>query len=803
MKKFIVKGMTCSACSARVEKAVKGVEKVENCSVNLLTNTLSFDGDADIKEIEKAVKDAGYILVLTDKIKDKNAEKETNKEIKRLVVSALLCIIIMYFAMGEMYGIPMISYFKGEFLAKGIVEAILAFGVLVINKRFFVSGFKGFKNGAPNMDSLVSIGSLASFVYSLYVIITVAKGGKGEHLYFESSAMILTLVTLGKMLEARAKGKTANAIKALENLAPDKAIVKRDGKEIEVSAEKILLTDIVIVKPGMRIPCDGTVIKGSGAVDESALTGESIPVDKESGDRVLSATVNLSGYMEISPLKVGSDTSFSQIIKAVIDSSGTKAHVQRTADKISSVFVPIVLTVSLITWCFWSFSGMGMEFAILRAVSVLVISCPCALGLATPVAVMVGSGVGARRGILFKNASALEETGKIKVAVFDKTGTLTKGKPEVTDIITKDGLDKIEFLRLAGAVEIKSEHPLAKAVVSKCRDENIHLPETEEFQTFSGLGVKGILKGKEILGGNEKFINKFAKIDDKLKESAHILASKGKTPMLFAENGETVGIIAVSDTVREDSKKTIQELKKMGIKTVMLTGDNENTAKAVADAVGVDIFKASCLPEDKEKEIKALMKNNKVLMAGDGINDAPALTRANIGVAMGHGTDIASMSSDIVLVREGISGVADSIKLSRKVLKNIYENLFWALIYNIFCIPLAMGVFIKPFGFSLSPVVASVAMSASSICVVSNALRLNNYGKNNKKEKFNMEKIFEVEGMMCQHCSGRVKTALENIDGVTNAEVSHESGLAKVTLSKELPDKVLTDVIEYQGYKVK
>ncbi|MBO5452971.1 MAG: heavy metal translocating P-type ATPase [Clostridia bacterium] len=800
--------MSCAACSARVEKAVSAIDGVEKCEVNLLASSMTVTGDVTSETVIDAVQKAGYgAFVEGDKksTETNDGYKEANETKHRLIWSVVLCLIIMYFSMGHhMFNFPLPPFFSGEYVINATVQMLLSFWVLNINRKFFINGFKGIKNLSPNMDTLVAIGSGASFIYSVYAVLMMIKYGEHYHLYFESAAMILTLVTVGKMLEARSKGRTADAIKALSKMAPESATVLKDGKETVVPIENLRVGDIFVVRAGGKIPCDGVVEKGSGAVDESNLTGESIPVDKAAGDNVSAATVNMSGYLECRALRVGEETSFSQIIKRVSDASASKAPVAKAADKISGVFVPIVILIALVTAIVWLVCGGGVQTAIECAVSVLVISCPCALGLATPVAVMVGSGVGAKNGILFKNATALEETAKIKVAVFDKTGTITKGVPVVTDVKVFGSITEDEFLRIAGSLELKSEHPLASAVVKECEKKNITLSDAEEFEVFPGNGLSGIVESEKVYGGNKKFISLFIDIDEATVKETEKLADEGKTPLIFANGKEAIGIIAVADVVREDSKKTIQELEKMGIRTVMLTGDNERTTNAVAKLVGVNKVIASVLPDGKAMAVKELKKQGKVLMAGDGINDAPALASADIGVAMGSGTDIAALSSDVILISDGIKGVVNAVKLSRKVLKNIYENLFWALFYNVICIPLAAGVWINVNGLKLNPMVGAAAMSVSSLFVVSNALRLNriNFGKKIKKENRKMEKTFNVEGMMCPHCSGRVKTALEQLDGVTEAIVSHETGTAKVVLAKEIPDSEIISTIEAQGYKV-
>ena len=807
-EKYTVTGMSCAACSARVEKAVSSLENVEKCEVNLLSSSMTVFGDVDSQTVIDAVEKAGYGAFVKGKAqKEETADifKDEKETKSRLIWSAVLCVIIMYFSMGHhMFNFPLPAFFSGEYIINAVVQMVLSFWVLNINRKFFINGYKGIKNLSPNMDTLVSIGSAASFVYSFYAVLMMIKTNQHYHLYFESAAMILTLVTLGKMLEARSKGKTADAINALSKMAPESAVVLKDGKEFTVPIEQLKAGDIFIVRSGGKIPCDGIVEKGSGAVDESALTGESIPVDKVAGDSVSAATINMSGYIECRALRVGEETTFSQIIKLVADASGSKAPVAKAADKISAVFVPIVILISLVTAFIWLLLGAGLQQAVECGVSVLVISCPCALGLATPVAVMVGSGVGAKNGILFKNATSLEETARIKIAAFDKTGTITKGEPAVTDIKVFSGITEEEFLRKAGSLEQKSEHPLASAVVKECQKRKIGFSDVSDFRVFSGNGISGTLENQKLFGGNERFISSHTLINESAKQEADLLASEGKTPLIFSTDKEIIGIIAVADVIREDSVKTIKNLKKMGITTVMLTGDNEKTASSVASEVGIDKVLASLLPEGKASALKELKKQGKVLMAGDGINDAPALASADVGVAINGGTDIAALSADVILIKDGIKGIKDAIVLSRKVLKNIYENLFWALFYNVICIPLAAGVWININGLKLNPMIGAAAMSISSLFVVSNALRLNrlNFGNNTKKEIRKMEKTFNVEGMMCPHCSGRVKQALEALDGVVEAIVSHETGTATVKLSKDIPDETLKETITKEGYKV-
>ena len=817
MKKFTVTGMSCAACSARVEKAVSSLSGVTECSVNLLTNSMTVSGTATDEEIISAVTDAGYGAFSGDSKSEaeKSIPDDESKALrKRFTWSLKFLIILMYFSMGAvMWGFPLPEFFIRNPIAIGFVQFILTICVMIINKKFFISGFRGLLKKSPNMDTLVALGSGVSFIYSTFLLFEmVAKPDHASHilhgLYFESAAMILTLITVGKFLEARSKGKTTNAIKSLMELAPKTAIIIRDGKEIEIPASELLKDDIFIVKPGSAIPCDGVVIEGHSAVDESALTGESIPVDKDIDNKVSAGTTNLSGFLKCRATEVGEDTTLSKIISLVEEAASSKAPISKIADKVSGVFVPAVISIAFVTFIVWMLIGVSFSEALTHGISVLVISCPCALGLATPVAIMVASGVGAKHGILFKTASALEETGRAQIIALDKTGTITEGKPVVTDVVP-NGIDEKEFLQLAYSLELKSEHPLAKAIVKKAEEHGISSLSSKNFEALAGSGAQAIVDGKNICGGNLKFISDEAEISVHLKETAENLANEGKTPLFFAREGICIGIIAVSDSIKEDSFHAIGQLKNMGLRVVMLTGDNNRTAQAVKTQAGIDEAYSELLPEDKQKVILDLKKQGKTIMVGDGINDAPALTTSHIGIAIGSGTDIAIDSADIVLVKNKLTDVAASIRLSRYTLRNIHENLFWAFIYNVIGIPLAAGVFAK-LGVSLTPMFGAAAMSLSSFCVVSNALRINLLDVNNpkrdkkikhKKEKKQMEKVIKIEGMMCPHCEARVKKLLEEIDGVETAITSHTEGTATLTLSKDVPNDTLKSVIEDAGYK--
>lgn len=793
MQKYNVFGMSCAACSARVEKTVGSLENVSSCSVNLLTNSMQVDGDATADEIIAAVRAAGY-----DAVPEGEKKIETGKEkIKlRLVFSLVLLAVLMYFSMGHtMFNLPLPTIFIEKPIITALVQMVLALSVMIINKKFFTNGFKGLIKGSPNMDTLVALGSFASFVYSLVVMLK-----NGEHmlhdLYFESAAMILTLITVGKLLEAHAKGKTGDALKALMDMAPKTATLLIDGKEKIVSIEKVAVGDIFAVRPGESIPVDGVVIEGSSAVNESALTGESIPVDKIEGDSISAATLNQSGYIVARASRVGEDTSFSQIIKMVSDASATKAPIAKMADKVSGVFVPVVIGIAALTFAIWLLVGETAGFAFSRGISVLVISCPCALGLATPVAIMVGSGVGAKNGVLFKTAEALEITGKSEVVVLDKTGTITKGEPTVCDVYAVDE----NLLQIACSLESKSEHPLSRAVVKYANEKGICDSSVSDFEAVSGKGVFAIYNGAKIHGGNEKYISDFCEIPNDIKEKAKNLANEGKTPLFFEKDSNLLGIIAVSDTVKEDSAEAIAELNKMGLETIMLTGDNEKTARAIADKVGIANVIAEVLPDGKAARVKEL--SGKVCMIGDGINDAPALTSAHIGMAIGAGTDVAIESADVVLVKNSLKDAVKAIKLSRATLKNIKENLFWAFFYNAIGIPLAAGVFIPIFGWELNPMFGAAAMSLSSVCVVSNALRLNLVKLSEKKEIKKVEKTIKIEGMMCPHCEARVKGILDGLAQVSASDVSHTRGDAKITLTAPLDNAQVTKLIEDAGYKV-
>lgn len=819
MRKFTITGMSCAACSARVEKAVSGLSGVVECSVNLLTNSMTVAGSATDAEIIKAVTDAGYGAISASAKTGRTTEKNTTEEeskalIKRLISSVSFLIVLMYFSMGAvMWGFPLPPFFSNNPMAIGLVQLLLTICVMIINKKFFISGFRGLLNRAPNMDTLVALGSGASFIYSTYLLfkMTASQDTAGHilhGLYFESAAMILALITVGKFLEALSKGKTTDALKSLMALAPDTAIIIKDGRETEIPASELVKGDIFIVKPGSSIPCDGVIIEGHSAVNEAALTGESIPVDKDAGDKVSAATTNLSGFLRCEATQVGEDTTLSKIISMVSDAASSKAPIAKIADKVSGIFVPAVIGIALLTFIIWMLIGVPFSEALTHGISVLVISCPCALGLATPVAIMVSSGVGAKNGILFKTAAALEETGRAQIIALDKTGTITEGKPVVTDIIAEE-IDEDEFLRLAYSLELKSEHPLAKAIVEKADALGSASIESEEFTALPGNGASAKINGEVFYGGNLKFISQKAEISNTLKGKAEQLANDGKTPLFFAKDGKALGIIAVSDSIKEDSPEAIRQLQNMGLTVVMLTGDNSRTANAVKASTGVDEVIADLLPDGKKKAIEDLKMRGKTIMVGDGINDAPALTSADIGIAIGQGTDVAIDAADIVLVKSRLSDVPKALRLSRYTLRNIRENLFWAFIYNVIGIPLAAGVFTR-FGISLNPMFGAAAMSLSSFCVVSNALRINLFSINDtkrdkkikiKKEKKTMEKVIKIEGMMCPHCEARVKSVLEELDGVIDAVTSHTEGTATMKLSKEIPDDTFKSVIEGAGYK--
>lgn len=826
MEQYNVTGMSCAACSARVEKAVSKVDGVTSCSVNLLMNSMGVEGTASPESIIAAVEAAGYGASLKNAPsaakaaqKEEIKDKETPKMKKRLAASVVFLAVLMYFSMGHMVGLPLPSYFVGDHAAVGLVELLLTVAIMVINQRFFISGFKGLINRAPNMDTLVALGSTAAFAYSVYALFGAIKAQTAGDMqaamsymheyYFESAAMILTLITVGKMLESRSKGKTTDALKGLMELAPKTANIIKDGKEQSMPVERVQKGDIFVVRPGESIPVDGTVIEGTSAVDESALTGESLPVDKQEGSFVSAGTVNRSGFIRCEASRVGEDTTLSQIIKMVADAAATKAPIAKIADKVSAVFVPSVITIAVVTVIGWLIAGRDFGFALARGISVLVISCPCALGLATPVAITVGSGVGARNGILFKTAVSLEEAGKAKTVVLDKTGTVTSGKPVVTDILPAESTSGKKLLEYAYSLETKSEHPLAGAVNLKAEESGSTAREVTDFEALPGNGLVARLDGKELVGGNLGFISERAQVSAQQREAAESLAEQGKTPLFFAYDGKLLGTVAVADTIKEDGAAAIAELHKMGLEVIMLTGDNQRTADAVGKAAGVDRVIAGVMPDGKEKVVRELSEQGKTIMVGDGINDAPALTRADTGIAIGAGTDIAIDAADIVLVKSRLGDVPAAIKLSRATLRNIKENLFWAFIYNVIGIPVAAGVFINLFGWQLNPMFAAAAMSLSSFCVVTNALRLNFFKtgakpeKKTKEEKKTMEKTLKIEGMMCGHCEATVKKALEELPQVTLAEVSHESGTAKVTLNADISDDALKAVVEAKGYKVK
>ena len=841
MIQYIVTGMSCAACSARVEKAVSKVPGVTSCSVSLLTNSMGVEGTATEQEIIKAVKDAGYgaskkgegeakaqpaqALAGEDMLKD----RETPVLKRRLIASVGFLIVLMYFSMGHMmWGWPVPGFMKDNHVMMGLLQMLLTITVMVINQKFFISGFKGLIHRAPNMDTLVALGSGASFVYSTYALFAMTDAQMHGDMdavmsymhdfYFESAAMILALITVGKMLEARSKGKTTDALKGLMKLAPKTAVVIRGEKEVQVSIEQVQKGDCFVVKPGENIPVDGEVIEGNSAVNESALTGESIPVDKAVGDKVSAATVNQSGYLKCRATRVGEDTTLSQIIQMVSDAAATKAPIAKIADRVSGVFVPMVITIAVLTIIVWLIAGQSIGFALSRGIAVLVISCPCALGLATPVAIMVGNGMGARNGIMFKTAVSLEETGKMQIVALDKTGTITSGEPKVTDIIPAAGVTEDTLLKYAYALENKSEHPLARAILEKAKEENAGIEEVTGFQALPGNGLTAILDGHTLYGGNHTFISSKVSVDGDIQKKAEKLAEAGKTPLFFGNEDRLLGVIAVADVIKEDSPQAIKELQNMGIHVVMLTGDNERTAKAIGQQAGVDEVIAGVLPEGKEQVIRKLKEKGKVAMVGDGINDAPALTRADMGIAIGAGTDVAIDAADVVLMKSRLSDVPAAIRMSRATLRNIHENLFWAFFYNIIGIPLAAGVWYPLFGWKLNPMFGAAAMSLSSFCVVSNALRLNLFKmydaskdkklkakkekKRSKKEDKTMKKIMHIEGMMCGHCEAAVKKALEALPQVDEAVVSHEAGKAELTLNAEIADDVLKKTVEDKDYTV-
>ena len=814
MKKYDITGMSCAACSARVEKAVSALDGVDVCSVNLLTNSMEVEGSASEGEVIAAVTAAGYGASVSGS-KSVNSNEKSNKskindEVRalkgRFIVSLAFLLLLMYVAMGHsMWGFPLPAFLEGNPTAIALLQMILCIIVMVINRKFFISGFKSAIKLAPNMDTLVALGSGVSFLYSVYLTFNI-NAHNLHGLYFESAAMILVLITLGKMLEAIAKGKTTDALDKLTTLAPETATVVRDGKEISVPISEVRVGDIFTVRPGESVAVDGVIIEGDSAIDESALTGESIPVDKKVGDSVYSATVNRQGFLKCRATEVGDETMLSRIIKMVEDASSSKAPIAKLADKVSGIFVPTVIGISIVTFIVWTLLDKEFSFALTRAISVLVISCPCALGLATPVSIMVGSGVGAKNGILFKNATSLEEAGKIKVIALDKTGTVTEGKPKVKSIVFDAEADENELLTFAYSLEKQSEHPLSRAIIEYCEEKSIPSLPVSSFEAVAGNGLEGTVDGAVIRGGNAAFISKFAEIPQNLKNEADKLASEGKTPMFFSENDKVLGIIAVADTIKPDARESISELKKMGIRTCMLTGDNERTARAIAAEAGVDDCIAGVLPDGKEKVINDLKSFGKVAMVGDGINDAPALTAADTGIAIGSGTDIAIDSANIVLIKSNMADLPAAIKLSRATLNNIKLSLFWAFFYNCLGIPLAAGVLI-PFGITLTPMIGAAAMSLSSFCVVTNALRLNLiniYKKHNshKKEFKPMTKTIKIEGMMCPHCEAHVKKALEALEGVESATPSHTEKKAVVILTSPVSDETLKSTVEAQGYKV-
>ena len=854
MEQYNVTGMSCAACSARVEKAVKKVPGVTSCSVSLLTNSMGVEGTASPAAILSAVQEAGYGAspknASASKASDASADldaladRETPKLKRRLIASLGFLLVLMYFSMGHMmWGWPLPHWFDGNHVAMGLVQLLLAGIVMVINQKFFINGFKGLIHGAPNMDTLVALGSMASFVWSTYALFAMTRAqvdGNDElvmhymmEFYFESAAMILTLITVGKMLEARSKGKTTDALKSLMKLAPKTATLVRDGAEVTVAIADVQKGDVFVVRPGENIPVDGVVLEGTSAVNESALTGESIPVDKAVGDKVSAATTNQSGFLRCEATRVGEDTTLAQIIKMVSDAAATKAPIAKIADTVSGFFVPAVISIAVVTTIVWLLLGHELGYALARGISVLVISCPCALGLATPVAIMVGNGLGAKNGILFKTAASLEAAGRTQIVALDKTGTITEGAPRVTDLLPAEGVTETELLTLAAALESRSEHPLAKAVLADAEAKAITPPEVTDFAALPGNGLAAKLDGMDIYAGNAAFIQTKLTLPAALAQQAEKLASEGKTPLFFGGAGRLLGVIAVADTIKEDSPEAIRQLQNMGIRVVMLTGDNQRTADAIGRQAGVDEVIAGVLPDGKEAVIRQLQASGKVAMVGDGINDAPALTRADTGIAIGAGTDVAIDAADVVLMNSKLSDVPAAIRLSRATLRNIHENLFWAFIYNIIGIPLAAGLFI-PFGLTLNPMFGAAAMSLSSFCVVSNALRLNLFdlhstrhdhktaspaaapvqsaAENNKKsdaeapevktEDNTMKKTLKVEGMMCGHCEARVKKALEALPEVDEAVVSHEAGTAIVTLNAEIADDVLKNAVEAQDYKV-
>lgn len=835
MTQYNVTGMSCAACSSRVEKAVSKVGGVTACSVSLLTNSMGVEGDASPQDIINAVKKAGYGASLKESGKAATAAAErggdngtSEDSLKaRLIWSVAFLLILMYFSMGHMmWGWPLPSFYEGNHIAMGLTQLLLTSVIMVINQRFFISGYKSLWHRAPNMDTLVALGATAAFVYSTYALFAMTDAQVKNDMngvmtymmdfYYESAAMILTLITVGKMLEAHSKGKTTSALKGLMNLSPKTAVILKNNEEITVPIERVQKDDIFIVRPGDSIPTDGIVIEGSSAINESALTGESIPADKTEGDFVSAATVNQSGFLKCRATRVGEDTTLSQIIKMVGDAAATKAPIAKIADKVSGIFVPVVIAIAVLSTAVWLILGRDIGYSLARGISVLVISCPCALGLATPVAIMVGNGMGAKSGILFKTAASLEETGRIRLVALDKTGTITSGEPKVTDIITADGVEEDELLKLACTIEKKSEHPLSRAIMEFSYSKNINPDDAEDFVAVPGHGLQGNLSGRQIRGGNLLYAEETTQIPQRFKNAADELSRQGKTPLFFSYDSKFIGIIAVADVIKEDSPQAIAQLRNMGIEVVMLTGDNEHTAKAMGERAGVDKVIAGVLPQEKESVIRELKKSGKTAMVGDGINDAPALTSADVGIAIGAGTDIAIDAADVVLMKSRLSDVPAAIRLSRAVLRNIHQNLFWAFFYNTIGIPLAAGVFI-PFGLTLNPMFGAAAMSLSSFCVVSNALRLNlfnfkdssrDHKVKNKLKHINTEEIkmlkktIKIEGMMCGHCEAAVKSALEALPEVSEADVSHKSGTAVVTLSKNIEDSVLKEAVEAKDYTV-
>lgn len=831
MEQYAVTGMSCAACANRVEKAVKQVTGVTDCTVSLLTNSMTVEGSADSQSVIRAVQAAGYGAAQKNReassVKEQTdglVDRETPKLKKRLLFSVILLVILMYFSMGHMmWGWPLPAWFNGNHVAMGLVQLLLSGMILVLNRKFFTSGFAALGHRAPNMDTLVALGASASFVWSVYALfgMTAAQTAGDlagvmhymDEFYFESAAMIVTLITVGKMLEAHSKGKTTDALKSLMRLAPQTATLLRNGKEETVAVEEVKQGDIFVVRPGESIPVDGVVTKGDSAVNESALTGESIPVDKTVGDLVSAATINQSGFLQCEATRVGADTTLSQIIKMVSDAASGKAPIAKTADKVSGVFVPAVISVSIVTLLVWLLLGQNFSYALGRAISVLVISCPCALGLATPVAIMVGSGLGAKNGILFKTAAVLESAGKVNIVALDKTGTITEGAPRVTDVVTAEHVTEEALFAAAVSLEAKSEHPLAKAVLQKGEEMQISSAEADDFSALPGNGLSAVINGKPVVGGSLQFIGSRTEIPKNIQEKAEKMAEEGKTPLLFTEDGHVLGVIAVADTMKPDSPQAIRELRSMGIRVIMLTGDNERTAKTIGQAAGVDEVIAGVLPDGKESVIRALKQKGKVAMVGDGINDAPALTRADVGIAIGAGADVAVDAADVVLMKSRLSDVPAAVRLSRATLRNIHENLFWAFIYNVIGIPLAAGCFAKA-GLTLNPMFAAAAMSLSSFCVVTNALRLNwckLYGNRTDRQvsavtavqKEDVKRTIYIKGMMCSHCEARVKQALEALPEVSTAEVSHKSGTAVVMLRKAAEQDALRAAVESAGYSVK